>query len=337
MLKFAIVGFGGLAKAHFGNIEKVKEAHPDIECVAICDIDAEAFTRGTEMNIGTVEAPDLSAYRLYTSAEELFANEELDFIISAIPTLEHSRIAVMAMEKGIHVFSEKPMARSLEQAKDMIDAAKKNNRTLMIGQCVRYFGSYSRAKEIIDSGEYGKVYRAEFKRLSMFPGWCWNEWYAKDEWSGGAALDLHVHDVDFINYIFGKPKAVTSQATNFDHIHECISTMYEYEDGKIVTCTGDWSLPKSYPFTAAFLIHMEKAALELRRGQPLTLYKADGTVEQVEIKPGPDGYVKEVVDFINCIKEGRWSTINNPDTAYASLEIAMAEKKSADTNEKVYL
>lgn len=336
MLKFALVGFGGLAKVHFGNIEKVKEAHPDIECVAICDVNPDAFTASAELNIGSVEAYDLSAYRLYTSPEELFENEELDFIISAIPTFEHSRVAVMALNKGIHVFSEKPMARSLEQAKEMIDAAKKNNLTLMIGQCVRYFPSYAAAKKIVDSGEYGKVVRADFKRLSAFPQWCWQQWYSKEEWSGGAALDLHVHDVDYINYLFGKPKSVVSTATSFEHVHECISTTYEYEDGKIVTATGDWSLTSSYPFTAAFLIHMEKGVLEVRPGQALTIYKNDKTSELVE-KVEVDAYVEEVVDFITCIKEGRWSTINNPDTAYASLEIALAEKISADKKERVCL
>ncbi len=335
MLKFAIVGFGGLAKLHYGNVEKVQKAHNDIKLVALCDVDPDAFKSQAELNIGSTNLNlDFTGLNIYNSAEELFEKEELDFIITAIPTFEHARIAVMALNKGIHVFSEKPMARTLDQAKEMIDAAKKNNKTLMIGQCVRYFPEYVYAKELMDEGKYGKVVRANFSRLSAFPQWCWQQWYSKEEWSGGAALDLHVHDVDFISYAFGRPKSVSSTVTNLEHTHDSIVTNYEYDD-KTVVATGDWSLPTGFTFSAEFMIHFENAALELKDGV-LTLYKNDKTKETITVEP-KDGYVEEVVDFITCIKEGRWSTINNPDTAYQSLEIALAEKLSGDKKEKVVL
>ena len=334
MLKFAIVGFGGLAKVHFKNVPTVLKAHPDAKLVALCDIDPKAFETQTETNLGGNSASlDFTGLNIYYSPEELFEKEELDFIVTAIPTHEHSRIAVMALNKGIHVFSEKPMARTLKQAQDMIDAAKKNGKVLMIGQCLRYWPEYQIAKKIIDGKEYGKVIRAAFWRLSSFPKWCWNDWYSNAEWSGGAILDLHVHDVDFINWAFGRPKSVSSSVTNFMGEHDSVVTDYEY-DGVTVTATGAWNMPVGYPFTMDFLIHFEQAVLEYKAGV-LTLYK-EGEKE-VLTTDGTDAYANEVIDFVQCIKENRWSDINNPDTAYQSLEMALAEKISGDENRRVEL
>ena len=95
--------------------------------------------------------------------------EDLDFVICALPTYLHKKYAVMAMEKGLHVFSEKPMARWSAEAQEMIEVSQKTGKKLMIGQCLRFSGLYEKAKEYIDSGIYGKVLRAEFKRYSCLP------------------------------------------------------------------------------------------------------------------------------------------------------------------------
>ncbi|MBO5021692.1 MAG: Gfo/Idh/MocA family oxidoreductase, partial [Clostridia bacterium] len=298
-------------------------------------IEPKAFETQTETNLGANDTKlDFTGLNLYHSPEELFEKEELDFVISALPTYEHSRIAVMALNKGIHVFSEKPMARTLEQGREMIDAAKKNNKVLMIGQCLRYMHPYQIAKEYIDNGKYGKVVRADFYRLSMFPVWGWNNWYSNDDWSGGAVLDLHVHDVDFINWAFGRPKSVKTTVTNFKGKHDTVSTDYEY-DGVTVTAMADWSLPDVYPFTRAFRIHFEQAVLELN-SEGLILYTETGEKEVIATN-GLSPYANEMIDFVQCIKENRWSTINNPDTAYQTIEIVLAEKISGDEKRSVNL
>ena len=335
MLKFAIIGFGGLAKVHFNNVPAVMKAHPDIKLVALCDVDPKAFETQTATNLGSNDTKlDFTGLNIYYSAEELFEKEELDFVITAIPTHEHSRIAIMALNKGIHVFSEKPMARTLEQGREMTAAAKANGKVLMIGQCLRYWHEYQIAKEMIDSGKYGKVIRAAFWRLSAFPKWCWNDWYSKAEWSGGAILDLHVHDVDFISWAFGRPKSVKAATTSFKGEHDSVVTDYEY-DGMTVTATGAWNLPTCFPFTMDYLIHFEKAVLEYKGGV-LTLYPEEGEKETIATN-GTDAYTNEIIDFVQCVKDNKWSDINNPDTAYQSIEMALAEKVSAFENRRVEL
>ncbi len=336
MLNFAIIGFGGLGKAHFRNVEEVTNAVGDIKLVAICDVDEKAFTTQTATNLGDDKAGlDLSAYKLYNDAEEMFKNEKLDFVITALPTYIHEKIAVMAMEYGINVFSEKPMAINHEQAQNMIDKAKENNVKLMIGQCLRFFPSYVMLKDIIDSKKYGNVVRAEFTRLSQTPDWSWQNWMLDESKSGCVILDLHVHDVDFIHWAFGMPKAVTSVATNGKTTHDSIMTVYDFGDDKLVTAKADWGYPACYPFTAVFCVRFEKATVELKGGE-MWLYPEGGEAEKLEL-PARNGYALEVIEFINCIKENRTSKINPPEASMGSIDIAFAERKSAETKTTVTL
>ena len=99
MLNFAIIGFGGLGKVHFRNLKEVMKVEKDINLVAICDVEESAFTSQVQMNISTENAHlDVSKYKFYKDAEEMFDKEQLDFVITALPTYLHKKYAVMAME-----------------------------------------------------------------------------------------------------------------------------------------------------------------------------------------------------------------------------------------------
>ncbi|MBR2021652.1 MAG: Gfo/Idh/MocA family oxidoreductase [Clostridia bacterium] len=336
MLNFAIIGFGGLGKVHFKNVEAITKAAGDVKLVALCDVEKDAFEKFTATNISdTNETLDLSAYKLYNDAEELFENERLDFVITALPTYLHEKIAVMALNRKIHVFSEKPMAINLEQAQNMIDKAKENNVKLMIGQCLRFNPAYIALKKMIDEKIYGEVIRAEFSRLSQTPDWSWQNWMLDEERSGSAILDLHVHDVDFINWAFGKPHSVTSLSTGKKVSHESVMTLYNYGDGKLITAKADWGFPSCYPFTVSFSVRFEKAAIEYK-GRKLMLYPEGSAASEIKLDDS-NGYVNEVVEFISCIREDRVSQINPPEASMSSIAIAFAEKESADTNKTVTL
>ena len=334
LLKYAILGFGGLGKIHFENYAAIKK-RKDVKLVAVCDIEKSAFEGKTSTNLGEGESGfDFTDMNLYTDAEEMFQKEELDFIVSALPTYIHEKYAVRAMERGIHVFSEKPMAISFQQGAHMIEVSKKTGRKLMIGQVVRYFPHYIKLKEIIESRKYGNVVYAEFDRVSATPTWGWQDWFLDEAKSGGAALDLHVHDVDFIAYLFGRPNAVCSIATNYKTKHDSITTLYYY-DNVAITSTGSFGESSSYPFSTPFRARFEKASVKFSKGK-LTVYPQDGEPFEPETAKA-DGYVEEVVDFIDCIENDRESKINPPEASLQSIEIALAEKKSADLKEIVKL
>ncbi|MHC4157337.1 MAG: Gfo/Idh/MocA family protein, partial [Planctomycetota bacterium] len=114
---------------------------------------------------------------------------------------------------------------------------------LQIGHCLRFWPEYARAKEIVAGGEYGRVVSATFQRLGSAPTWAWDGWIADEQRSGGMALDLHIHDTDFVQHVFGMPNAVRSFGANSEQgqlIH--IITEYFYEDGKVATAEGSWAM-----------------------------------------------------------------------------------------------
>ena len=334
MLKYGIIGFGGLGKRHFRNTEKLRETVGEIQLTALCDIEESAFLQQTQINNSSDQTDlDLSAYRLYTNVEEMLEKEDLDFVITALPTYLHEPIAVQAMEKGLHVFSEKPMALNGEQAQRMIDTAEKMGVHLMIGQCVRYAPYAEALKEWIATEKYGKVLYANFERFSGPPVWSWKKWMLDEEKSGGAALDLHVHDVDLVQWLFGLPRALTARRVTADTAHDMLTAFYDYPD-KYVSVSSGWGLSQTFKFRSEQLVRFEHATLEVRGGVA-TLY----TDEKAEVMdwPARDNYVSEVADFITCIRENRESRINDPRSCKRSMELALAEKKAAAVGETIYL
>ncbi|MDR1439097.1 MAG: Gfo/Idh/MocA family oxidoreductase [Clostridiales bacterium] len=275
MLKCGIIGFGGLGKVHFKNLSKMEEEGLGVKVAALCDVEESKFTARTATNLGDgAAAADTSRCSLYADAREMLSREALDFAVIAVPTYLHERIAVAALEAGAHVFCEKPMARASAQAQNMLGKAKAAGRLLMIGQCLRYWPEYAKLKSLVESGEYGRVVRADFSRLSAPPKWSWQDWYLDYEKSGGAALDLHVHDIDMVNWLFGAPQSVSSEATHAICKFDSITTRYQYP-GKLVTATADWGLAESFPFGMGFLVRFERATAAMG-AQGLRVYGENG-------------------------------------------------------------
>lgn len=337
MLKFAIVGFGGLGKLHFRCYPEVKSKVKDeIKLVAICDIEDSAFTSQTATNLGGENTDlDLKNYTLYKNVDDLLEKEELDFVITALPTYLHEEIGVKIMKKGINLFSEKPMAITYEKAENMVRTAKEMGVKLMIGQCCRYEPKHIKLKEFVDSGKFGKVVRAHFERGGTPPMWAWQNWFMDGKRSGGAALDLHVHDVDLVNYIFGMPKAVCSLGTNHVSEHDSMHTLYYYDDA-VVTSLVDWSYSQPKISRGIYsYIRFEKASVKSEKGV-LTVYPDEGEAYEVPLD-SIDDYAAEMIDFVNCIIDDTVSAINPAEETLKSTRIAFAEKLSANIQEKVTL
>lgn len=326
MLKYAIVGFGGIGKVHFSCYDEIKKEIGDIELVAICDREAAQFTQHTATNLGENKIDlDLSRYNLYTDVDDMLAKEPLDFVLVALPTFLHAEYAVKIMDRGIPVFCEKPMALTESDAKKILDAAKRNNVALMIGHCERYNSKYMYLGELIKTKKYGKVIRAHFSRLTATP--LWSKLLLDESKSGGVALDMHVHDVDLINAFFGVPDSLVSRTSDVKTKCDTVVTEYYYNDGPVVSSVADWSLPQGYPFSAEFLVAFEKAALEFKSGV-LTLY-VDGEQPEILELHETSAHAAEVIDFAKCLIEKRESEINPADQSYSSTVIALTEKHSA--------
>ena len=323
MIKAALIGFGGIVKgAHLPGY-KTLEAMGKVKLVAACDIRPEAFTEGVQLNIGGGSNDGFADLHTYTDLEEMLQKEEIDLIDIALPTYLHKQYAVDMLNRGYWVLSEKPMALSFADCEEMVAAA---NGRLMIGQCLRFSPQYLYAKDVIESGIYGKVTGATFRRLSGTPLWGWDNWFMDPSRSGGVIFDLHIHDLDILRVLFGDPKTVSCVAGAHHIVEDAFAISRMDYDGMSVFAEGRWD-QNNMPFKMEYTISFEKATVQLEGGA-VTVYPYEGEPFKPEIA-GDDMYMKEIEYIADTMVNGTENTQNRPESAAQSIRMAETLKKSS--------
>jgi predicted dehydrogenase len=335
MLKIGIVGFGFIGQAHFRSWKGM----PGARLAAVCDIDAAKFKKGVTGNIQGGAALDLRGVACSTNLARLLREVPLDAISVCVPTYLHPAISVQCLEAGLHVLCEKPMALRAADCRPMIAAARRAGKILQIGQCVRFWPQYAMAREIVKSSRYGRVLAATFQRLSATPTWSWRNWIVDPALSGAAALDLHIHDTDYIQYLFGLPRAVFSRCAQgpcspYDHI----VTQYMYPGRTTVTAEGGWVMAPKFRFQMNFHIALEKATLvyDGTRDPAFTLATMKGELLTPDAGPG-DGFSREMAYFLAAIAGKKQPVVATLEQCRDSVRIVEAEIESARTGRIVKL
>ena len=339
-VRIGIIGLGFMGSTHF----RIYRSLPNAEIVALADVDP-AKRKGdiskVNGNIGNDDNSiplDMTGVTTYENGFDLINDPNVDVVDVCVPTPYHKDYMVAALKAGKHLFSEKPLCRTLEDAKEIEAAVKEAKGFINIGMCVRAWPEYRYAWELFQSGKCGKMLTATFRRLSpSIDGNHWENWFMDKERSGGALLDMHLHDTDAICYFFGRPEAVTSVGRaicskngGIDHV----ISLYHYGDGTVVEAEGGWGAPAGTPFEMSFQIICEKCTIRLM-SEGFKIYWNDGTVETPEVA-ATTGWHVELEYFVNCI-------LNNvtPDKYqnYASVsdafKVVMAEQDSVDCGERV--
>jgi predicted dehydrogenase len=164
--------------------------------------------------------------------------------------------------------------------------------------------------------------------------------YFNGQASGGALLDLHIHDSDFVQFLFGRPASVYSRGlTRFSGAIDHVVTQYEVSCGAVVSAEGTWLMTAGGGFHMGYTIHFERATadFDLARGnEALKLFK-EGAKPRVIRCDGPDGYTGELRHMIESIRAGRAPTIVTPRDALSAVEICEAEEKSIRIGKPVRL
>lgn len=338
MLRVGVVGFGFMGRMHF----RCWEARADAQVVAVCDANPN-IKDDTQRAVGNIDgaasAIDFSTIELFTDFDTLIEKAGLDAISLTLPTYLHAEFSGRALSRGVHVLCEKPMALTAGDCDRMMEAAGKSGKILQIGHCLRFWPEYAKAKELIDSGAYGKVVAATFQRLGSPPGWSLDNWFADEQRSGGMALDLHIHDTDFVQYLFGMPKAVCSHGAKGAQgqlIH--IVTQYVYGDDQVVTAEGGWGMMPGFGFEMSFNLVMEKATIvyDLTREPALRVCPAEGEVFTPEVSKD-DGYVRQIEHFAKAVQGQAVPEVITLAQSRDSVKIVEAERLSVDTHKQVIL
>ncbi|MBL7076815.1 MAG: Gfo/Idh/MocA family oxidoreductase [Kiritimatiellae bacterium] len=322
MIKVGIVGFGVMGRTHF----LAWQAQEGAEVAAVCEANPEVMANATvggnmDQRSATV---DLTGVEVYEDFDKMLAEAGLDAVSITLPTHLHPPFTIKALEAGVHVLCEKPMALNTDACDEMLAATERSGKILMIAQCIRFWPEYAWTKSAIADGRFGKVLSANFDRLSAAPGWSKDSWFADPTKSGGVTLDLHIHDVDYVQYLFGSPQAISASGARFENgMLGHIDSDFGFADNLSVTATASWMMSASYGFCMAFRIALEGASLVFTSGQApaLKVYPAEGEPYHPEMAAG-DGYSGEIAHF-TALLNGSAEPEITPQQAKESVRMAM--------------
>lgn len=332
-IKVAIIGFGGIARAHYAGYEVLKNENAPIRLVALCDVNPEQFTKQVSINIATGDGTIDKSLHTYTSVDELLANEDFDMADICLPTYLHKEYAVKLMKAGKHVLSEKPMALSSEECEEMLKVAEESGKRFMIGQCLRFNSAYSYLKDCVETKRFGKAKHVFMERISAAPEWGFDRWFTDTERCGGCILDMHIHDVDMARYLFGEPDAVSCWTRDTD-TRWAVENTRMYFDDVMVVINGSWDEARACKFRSTFRARFEKATVAFEGGK-VTVYTDDGKVYAPEIKA--TNHMAEEIRFISelILDPEKKNEKNTPESACATVRVIEKLRESAARNGEI--
>ena len=252
-VNIGIIGLGFMAVMHIRAYRQVKGAN----IAAICNPSGNRLNGDFSDVFGNLDSGDpvkldMSQVKAFQSFQELLNDKSIDVIDICSPTHTHVQLAKAALASGKHVICEKPLARTLQDAIEIVSASKNAKGKFMTAMCLRFWPQWSWLKKAVESNKYGKVLGAHFQRIAEPPAWGQGS-YFDGEISGGGLFDLHIHDTDFVQHVFGKPKSVFS--SGFSKVSGAIDhvlTQYEVECGAKVSAEGSWAMSPGWGFNMSY-------------------------------------------------------------------------------------
>ena len=223
MITVAVVGVGGWGK----NLVRNFGALPNCRLKTVCDLDEKALARCKAADAGIGTTRDIA---------DVLADAEIDAVVIATTATTHYDLARKAIEAGKHVYDEKPMTLSVDDARALVDRAEAGGRVLMVGHLLEYHPCVLKLKEMISGGELGDVYYMYMHRLNLGV-------VRKDE---NAWWSLAPHDVSIALFLFGaEPATVTSQGHAYlrQGVEDVVFTQLKFADGRMANIHVSWLDP----------------------------------------------------------------------------------------------
>lgn len=333
MIKVAIIGCGGIGKFH----STVYTLLQDAKVIATADIRLEHAEQAAKPH----------GAKVYLSLSDLLANEKPDVLDICTPTYLHPEMSVQALQLGMNVLCEKPIALDLRQAKAVIEASCSSQGIFMVAQVIRFWDEYVFIKKCLQENTFGKLKAAWFSRTGSAPMWSWDNWFLDENRSGLAPFDLHIHDVDYLHFLLGQPQSVRSRWISSPDMPALsyMRTEYKYEGLGPIGAEGGWFRAK-LPFLAAFRIVFEQAVLDYRSDGRLMCYPADAEPYPIQLAAeikAPSNinidsvrpYYNEIRYFLDCIISGNKPSIVTPQDSLASLNMLLSEIRSAKSGKTI--
>jgi predicted dehydrogenase len=320
-LRAGIIGCGAIAQE--GHIPGLLEA--GVEIGAVCDANAErAGEIGKGFGVGAI----------YTDADQLLAQEDLDLVTIGLPNVFHAPVAIAALAAGKHVLCEKPMSVTGADAEAMLEAARESGKLLSVNQHMRFDRASIAMRDAVAEGRLGDVYLADVRmvRQNGIPGY--GGWFTNRDLAGhGALFDIGVHMLDLVMFVLGFPEVVAVKGFLSGRlgrsgiglgtwgIDRARTGRYDVDDTAAATLTlergGQIRLHVAWaafaPAEERLSVYGTKGGLDRvagAAGGPLRLYGADddGVITALpakrSVKAGGSGWTLAIGSFVRSVRDG---------------------------------
>ena len=349
-VRIGIIGVG-IGQAHISGYSKVKEA----KVAALCDLDE---TRAREV----ARSCKVESAQIFTDTNALLARDDIDAVSVCLPNKLHAPIAIAALRAGKHVLCEKPLAIDAAAAQSIADAAEKSGKKCMVGQVKRFEPAARVLKEIVESGELGRIYyeKAVWFRKKGIPGY--GGWFTTKAMSGGGPLiDIGVHLLDAAWWLAGCPKPLSVFGATYAEfgpkgkglggyglradrdekpkgtfdVEDLAVGLIRFEGGLTINLEVSWALHQARERQTVEVFGADGGA---EWGREVSIFRDIAGVSsnaRLEI-PDSDSWAAEMQHFVDCILN---DTTPDPDAKQGVWMMKMLEGlyKSAEAGHEIAL
>jgi predicted dehydrogenase len=328
MVRVAVLGAGFMGGVH----SKAYTTLPDAEIAAIYSPSPD---RGQPLaeELGVRWTDDLGT---------ILNDPTIEAVDVCLPTPQHRPVTEAAIESGKHVLLEKPIAMTLEDAEALVNLANDSDRIVMMAHVLRFWPEYVEIARQAHAGDLGRLRSAFASRRQPFPAW--SKLFSRSDLTGGAVVDMMIHDFDALNWIFGQPVAVTARGEQNPRSgggYDQVQVLIDYANGASALVDGGMTMPESYPFSSRLEVLGEDAAIEytFRAGgrsvemgggiNELVLFPNEGDSAVLELTQS-DPYANECAAFLDAIRTGTSPDRATPHDGLVALATALAARQSLE-------
>jgi UDP-N-acetylglucosamine 3-dehydrogenase len=326
LITVAILGAGFMGGAHAANYKRLEDR------VRVQTVVARSLSRAAKVAEVVRAEPT-------TDLEQALLDPRIDAIDICLPSPLHRTWTERALEAGKHVFLEKPIALTAEDAAAVVDAAARHSAVLVVGLVLRFWPEYVELQRRVASGDLGRPRAVSTYRLS--PPIDWNDWMADREQSGGVPVDLLVHDFDQMNWLLGEPRRVFAREPRPGHVQALV----EY-DGATGLAEGGVAMPRSYPFSSNIRVLCDQGAAEYAfsavavegegnigasdSARGLRVTPSEGPPVTIPVESA-DPWGPALEYFIECVEQGRQAEQATADQARQALLVSLAANRALES------
>jgi predicted dehydrogenase len=324
MLKAGLIGAGYIGETHAIAYASL----PDVQLTTIVDRNLPGAQKLAE-RFGAHAVADLDA----------IIASDLDLVSICTPTPTHMELANRLMQAGKHVLCEKPIAFTLDQARSMIDTAARTGVKFMVAHVSRYEADHRKARDIVARGDIGSLRMAFHSITSTFPGWSMKNWLGDESKSGGPVVDLAIHGVDYLCWLFQSPVdrvyAVGSQKVTGNNHYALVQI--HFASGGLGLIETSWAHPPSLPLACSVELTGSQGRIAWNYNQIEGMQTfIEGQPRVPHVLEGENGYAAEIADFIHCIQNDLPAPVPGEE-AMTALQVCLAARESLLTGRCVEL